>query len=68
MLKHRWRTFKRNFLRDRIVTNGEILREFQRDRAAISTEDWPEEASRLDALIEKYGRRHESLLTKFKEA
>lgn len=64
----RWRDLKRRFLRDRIITNGELLREFQRDRAAITPTLFPEECARLDALIDKYGRRHEALLTKFKEA
>lgn len=67
MLK-RWRELKRNFLRDRIVTNGAILDELRRDRGAITTGIFPEECARLDSLIDKYERRHESLLTKFKEA
>lgn len=67
MLK-RWRKFKREFLRDRIITNGELLDEFRRDRAAINADDYPDECRRLDDLIDKYERHHESLLTKFKEA
>ena len=68
MLKKKWRNLRRNWLRDRIITNGEILRGFQRDRAALMTTLHPEECARLDELIDKYTRRHESLLTKFKEA
>lgn len=64
----RWRKLKRNFLRDRILSVGRLLDEFRRDRGAITYDDWPEECERLDALIDKYGRRHEALLTKFKEA
>lgn len=62
------RAKRRNFLRDRILTNGQILDELYRDRAAINNEDWPEECARLDELITHRERRRDALLAQFKEA
>lgn len=67
-IRQRIRKARRDFLRDRILTNGEILDEWRRDRAFLDYQDFPEECDRLDKLIENREQRHEALLTKFKEA
>jgi hypothetical protein len=67
-IKQWLRTKRRNFLRDRVITNGQILNELRTDRAAIGYATWPEECERLDALIDNRERLADRLLAQFKEA
>lgn len=67
-MKQRIRKWKRDRLRDQIVDNGEKLRKVQSSRAGVSADYYPEDCAYLDAQIDRLSRRHDRLLTKFKEA
>lgn len=58
---------RRNWWRDRVISNGIKLESVQRQRADVDGQQWPEDAEYLDREINRLSRKRDHLLTKLKE-
>lgn len=66
-MPQRVRRWYLDLLRDKVIANGKALRGLRATRSAVSADKWPEDCAYLDTRINTLERRHERLLTKFKE-
>lgn len=59
--------YRNKYLRDRIISTSEKLREIRSIRSGVDSRLWPHDCEYLDAMINRLERRHSALLRKFKE-
>lgn len=63
----KYRKWRRDSLRDRVITAGEHVRRLQVARSGVDGGMYPHDAQVLDAAIDRAEARHAELLNKFKE-